>query len=108
MFPFPVDYGLSYTRADNLNRVESPPSAPLKPHLLLDPDDDQGLNQEFVLEALKRIEEDDSILPTFVTAVEEMSHDLSMITLDDDYHPYMMVRILQNTWLSIYMSNLSP
>ncbi|OAL70661.1 hypothetical protein A7D00_4989 [Trichophyton violaceum] len=70
--------------------VESPPSAPLKPHLLLDPDDDQGLNQEFVLEALKRIEEDDSILPTFVTAVEEMSHDLSMITLDDDYHPYMM------------------
>lgn len=94
MFPFPVDHGVSNARADKLNRVESPPSAPLKPHLLLDPDDDQGLNQEFILEALKRIQEDDSILPTFVTAVEEMSQDLSRVTLDDDYHPYMMVRIL--------------
>ncbi|KAM5455766.1 Ubiquitin conjugation factor E4 [Microsporum audouinii] len=70
--------------------VESPPSAPLKPHLLLDPDEDQGLNQEFIQEALKRAEEDDTIIPAFVTAVEEMSKDLSRLTLDDDYQPYMM------------------
>lgn len=65
--------------------------APLKPYLRLDPDDEKGLDQDFISEAIGRSEDSDSIVPAIVTAVEEMSQDLSKLTIDDDYSPYMMV-----------------
>lgn len=71
--------------------IESPPLAPLKPYLLLNTDDEKGISHEFISEALKRSEEDDSIISAIVTAVEDMSRDLAKFTMDDDYKPYMMV-----------------
>ncbi|KAK2749637.1 hypothetical protein FQN57_005859 [Myotisia sp. PD_48] len=68
--------------------IESP-TAPLKPHLLRDPNDEQGLSHEFISEAMQRAEEDDSILLAFVAALEEMSRDLAKLSMDDDYKPYM-------------------
>lgn len=69
----------------------TPPSSTLKPHLLRDPEDDLGLCHDFITEAVKRSNEDETILPAFVGAVEEMSHDLSSLTLNMDYKPYVMV-----------------
>lgn len=40
---------------------------------------------------MKRSEEDEAIIPAFVTAVEQMSHDLSKITMNDEYKPYVSV-----------------
>ncbi|KAG5303862.1 ubiquitin conjugation factor E4 [Histoplasma capsulatum G186AR] len=68
----------------------TPPSSTLKPHLLRDPEDDLGLCHDFITEAVKRSNEDETILPAFVGAVEEMSHDLSSLTLNMDYKPYVM------------------
>ncbi|PGH27512.1 hypothetical protein AJ80_00753 [Polytolypa hystricis UAMH7299] len=70
--------------------LDTPPSAPLKPHLLTEPEDDQGLGHDFMMEVVKRADEDDTILPAFVTAVEEMSHELADLTLNGEYKPYVM------------------
>ncbi|KAL4873198.1 hypothetical protein BDV12DRAFT_182436 [Aspergillus spectabilis] len=63
--------------------------SPIKPYLLLDPEDDKGVDLEFLSEAVKRFEEDDSIKPTFIAAVEELSQELSSMTIGDDYKPYV-------------------
>ncbi|KAL1981515.1 hypothetical protein VTN96DRAFT_2496 [Rasamsonia emersonii] len=69
--------------------VESSSQSPLKPHLLLDAEDDRGIDFDFLSEAVKRFEEDDSLKPAFITTVEEMSRDLSVMTINDDYKPYV-------------------
>lgn len=74
-----------------LDRVESSSQSPLKPHLLLDAEDDRGIDFDFLSEAVKRFEEDDSLKPAFITTVEEMSRDLSVMTINDDYKPYVTV-----------------
>ncbi|OAX85301.1 hypothetical protein ACJ72_00331 [Emergomyces africanus] len=70
--------------------LDTPVSSTLKPHLLQDPEDDVGLCHDFITEAIKRSDEDETILPAFVSAVEEMSRDLSNLTLNMDYKPYVM------------------
>ncbi|EEP77058.1 conserved hypothetical protein [Uncinocarpus reesii 1704] len=70
--------------------LDTPHSSPLKPHLLQEPDCNLGLCHDFLSEALQRAEEDDTIIPAFVSAVEEMSRDASTMTLNDDYKPHMM------------------
>lgn len=47
---------------------------------------------EFIGEAVKRFDEDESLKPAFITAVEEMSQELAAMTINDDYKPYMTVR----------------
>ncbi|KAL1960207.1 hypothetical protein VTO42DRAFT_8750 [Malbranchea cinnamomea] len=69
--------------------LDPPTSSPLKPHLLLDPDGDEGICLDFLTESVKRSEDDDTIIPAFVTAIEEMSRDLSKITMNGDYKPYV-------------------
>lgn len=72
--------------------VNSPQRSPLASHLLLDPEDDKGVDFEFIGEAVKRFEEDDSIKPAFIAAVEELSAELSNKDVNDDYKPYAIVR----------------
>lgn len=71
--------------------MESPQRSPLASHLLLDPEDDKGVDFEFIGEAVKRFDEDDSIKPAFITAVEELSAELSNKDVNDDYKPYAIV-----------------
>ncbi|KKZ66087.1 ubiquitin conjugation factor E4 B [[Emmonsia] crescens] len=71
-------------------KIDAPPSSTLKPHLLQDPEDDLGLCHDFITEAIKRADEDETVLPAFVGAVEEMSRDLSDLTLNMNYKPYVM------------------
>jgi hypothetical protein len=72
-------------------RLEPSERSPLKPYLLLDPEDDKGVDPEFLGEAVKRFEEDESIKPAFIAAVEEMSRDLAAMTINDDYKSYLTV-----------------
>ncbi|PYH93723.1 hypothetical protein BO71DRAFT_326916 [Aspergillus ellipticus CBS 707.79] len=69
--------------------LEPSEASALKPYLLLDPEDDKGVDFEFISEAVKRFEEDESIKPAFIAAVEEMSRELGAMTINDDYKPYM-------------------
>ncbi|KAH1512776.1 hypothetical protein KXW65_004694 [Aspergillus fumigatus] len=70
--------------------LEPSERSPLKPYLLLDPEDDKGVDLEFLGEAVKRFEEDESIKPAFIAAVEEMSRDLASMTINDDYKSYLI------------------
>ncbi|BCS29060.1 ubiquitin-ubiquitin ligase UFD2 [Aspergillus puulaauensis] len=63
--------------------------SPLKPYLLLDPEDDKGVDLDFLSEAVKRFGEDDSVKPAFIAAVEELSRELSSLGIGDDYKPYV-------------------
>ncbi|PGH03801.1 hypothetical protein AJ79_07277 [Helicocarpus griseus UAMH5409] len=69
--------------------VEASPSSILKAHLLRDPEDNLGLDHEFLTEAVKRADEDDTVLPAFVNTVEEMSRDLAKVTLKMEYKSYV-------------------
>jgi ubiquitin conjugation factor E4 B len=73
------------------HRLDIPNQSPLKPHLLLDPEDERGVDFDFLAETVKRFDEDDTLKPAFIVAVEEMSHDLANMTLNDNYKPYLMV-----------------
>ncbi|KAJ5725731.1 Zinc finger RING/FYVE/PHD-type [Penicillium malachiteum] len=68
--------------------LESPQSSTLAPYLLLDPEDEKGVDFEFISEAVKRFEDDDGVKPAFIAAVEELSAGLSTKDINDDYKPY--------------------
>ena len=74
----------------NFSRHE-PSESPLKPFLLLGPDQDKGVDADFLNEAVKRFDEDENIKPAFISAVESMSQELAEMNIDDDYKPYMTV-----------------
>jgi ubiquitin conjugation factor E4 B len=63
---------------------------PLANHLLMDPESDRGICHDFLNEAVTRFEEDDSVKEVLVGAIEELSRKLSMMTMNDDYRPYML------------------
>ncbi|OJJ41121.1 hypothetical protein ASPWEDRAFT_34613 [Aspergillus wentii DTO 134E9] len=69
--------------------LEPSEQSPLKPYLLLDPEEDRGVDFEFISEAVKRFDEDESIKPAFIAAVEELSQELAEMNINDDYKPYV-------------------
>ncbi|KAJ5889952.1 hypothetical protein N7504_010762 [Penicillium tannophilum] len=68
--------------------LDSPETSTLAPYLLVDPEDERGVDFEFISEAVKRFEEDESVKPAFIAAVEELSTSLSGMDINDDYKPY--------------------
>jgi len=71
--------------------LDSPETSTLAPYLLVDPEDERGVDFEFISEAVKRFEEDESVKPAFIAAVEELSTSLSGMDINDDYKPYSTV-----------------
>ena len=71
--------------------LDSVTSNQLTPHLLLDPQDDHGIDHDFLAEAISRFSEDESVKDLLVGAVEDMSHRLSQMTMNDDYRIYVTV-----------------
>ncbi|OQD67991.1 hypothetical protein PENPOL_c003G03794 [Penicillium polonicum] len=67
---------------------ESSPQSSLAAYLLIDPEDDKGIDFEFINEAVRRFDEDDSVKPAFISAVEQLSAQLSSMDVNDDYKPY--------------------
>lgn len=57
----------------------------------MDPEDDKGIDFEFINEAVRRFDEDDSVKPAFISAVEQLSAQLSSMDVNDDYKPYAIV-----------------
>ncbi|KAJ9607700.1 Ubiquitin conjugation factor E4 [Cladophialophora chaetospira] len=69
--------------------------AALANHLLLDPDEEGGLDSDFITEAISRFEDDDSIKDAFVHGVEYLSVQLAAMTMDSDFGRYTaMLRYL--------------
>lgn len=71
--------------------MDTPERSPLASHLLLDPEDDKGVDLDFIGEAVRRFDEDEGIKPAFIAAVEELSVELSNKDVNDDYKPYAIV-----------------
>ncbi|KKK13167.1 ubiquitin conjugation factor E4 [Aspergillus ochraceoroseus] len=69
--------------------LEPSDQSPIRPYLLLDPEDEKGVDIEFMGEAVKRFEEDETIKPAFIAAVEGLSQELASMSISDDYKPYM-------------------
>ena len=67
---------------------------PLVGHLLLDPESDTGICQDFFSEAVARFKEDDSIKEVLIGAIEQLSRRLSRLSMNDDYKPYMLVSFI--------------
>lgn len=72
-------------------RSEWSPQSSLAAYLLVDPEDDKGIDFEFINEAVRRFDEDDSVKPAFISAVEQLSAQLSSMDVNDDYKPYAIV-----------------
>lgn len=71
----------------------APPTAqsPLVPHLLLDVEDDRGIDFDFIAEMVKQFDEQDDLKTTIIASVEQLSQELSSKTMNDDYKPYVAV-----------------
>lgn len=69
--------------------VDSTSENPLARHLLVDPDCDNGLCTDFLAEAVARFDEDDTIKDALVGAAEQLSSQLSMLSMNDNYRPYI-------------------
>jgi ubiquitin conjugation factor E4 B len=63
-------------------------------YLLAAPEDDKGICPDFLTEAVSRWDEDDTVKPMFTKTVAQLSSQLSRMTMNDDYEPY--VRALKN------------
>jgi ubiquitin conjugation factor E4 B len=68
---------------------EAPATSPLVEHFLNDPVHDNGLCQDFLAEAVARFPEDSSIQDALVVALEQLSAQLALLTMSDDYKPYV-------------------
>ncbi|KAF2673723.1 hypothetical protein BT63DRAFT_164863 [Microthyrium microscopicum] len=69
--------------------VEPTKRSPLLPYLLRDPESDSGICIEFLGEAVLRFEEDESIKEALITAIEQLSEELSKLTMNDNFKPYV-------------------
>lgn len=52
---------------------------------------DKTIDLEFLREAVSRFDEDDAVKPMLTDAVRALSEQLSKMTMDDNYRPYMDV-----------------
>lgn len=74
--------------------LESSSSSPLTPHLVLEPDDERGLDHEFYTEMIAHFSEDEALQPAVVAAVEELSQQLARKSMNDNYRPHVAVSTL--------------
>ena len=75
--------------------MEPTGQSPLKPHLLIeDPEDERSIDHDFLSEAISRFPEDDTVPGALVGALEDLSHDLARMSMNDDYKPYIMVNVV--------------
>jgi ubiquitin conjugation factor E4 B len=55
----------------------------------LDPEDDGGICHDFFVEAVSRFQEDDSVKEALVSAMEQLSRNLSKMSMNDSFKPYI-------------------
>ncbi|KAN0085292.1 Ubiquitin elongating factor core domain containing protein [Elaphomyces granulatus] len=84
-----VSYCIFAITLPDIFGLEPSDRSPLKPYLLLDTEDDSGIDFDLLSEFVKRFDEDEAVKLAFIAAVEEMSDDLATMTINDDYKPYV-------------------
>lgn len=72
-------------------RSEWSTESSLASYLLVDPEEEKGIDFDFINEAVRRFDDDDSVKPAFIAAVEQLSAQLSSKDVNDDYKPYTIV-----------------
>jgi len=70
---------------------EPSPVNPLAERLLVDSEHDRGICHDFLSEAVSRFNEDESVKEALVGAMEQLSRELSKLSMNDDYKPYILV-----------------
>lgn len=78
------------TMPDLYGRDPNPHTDSLTPYLLKEPDDEHGLCLDFLQDAAARFDEDESVKDMLTRAVAGLSLQLSNMTMNDNYKPYMM------------------
>jgi ubiquitin conjugation factor E4 B len=61
------------------------------PYLLREVESENGLCMDFFVEAVARLDDDDTIAPLFTKAMVEISSRLANMTMNDDYKPCVNV-----------------
>jgi ubiquitin conjugation factor E4 B len=72
---------------------EPSPENLLAEHLLVDSGTDRGICHDFLSEAVSRFEEDESVKEALVGAMETLSQQLSKVSMNDDYKPYILASL---------------
>ena len=62
----------------------------LAEQMLSDPENDTGVCHDFLAEAISRFAEDESIKEALVSAIEQLSSDLSKLSMIDNFKPYVL------------------
>jgi ubiquitin conjugation factor E4 B len=81
----------SNQRLTIFSRDPNPATDSLTPYLLFEAADDKGICLDFLQEAVSRFEEDDTVKPMITKAVKGLSLQLSNMTMNDNYKPYINV-----------------
>jgi ubiquitin conjugation factor E4 B len=63
----------------------------LTPYFLFEPGEDKGIDPDFLGEAVSRFAEDDMVKLMLTKAFAGLSSQLSRMTMNDIYKPYMSV-----------------
>lgn len=84
---------MSANHVFHLNSQEPTGHSPLIPNLLLDAEDDRGIDLDFLSEIVKLFDEQDDLKATIMITVAQLSQDLSELTMNDDYKPYVAVSL---------------
>ena len=78
-----------------------PPMNPLIPHLLIeDPEDERGIDHDWMTEAISRFSDDDSVQGAMVGAVDELSEQLAGMNMNDDFKPFVTVSSIPWDWFT--------
>ena len=87
----------------------APSGNQLADHLLLEPENEKGIDHDFIMEAISRFSEDDALKEAFVGGVEELGRKLGTLSMNDDYKSYVMVlrRLVQYPPLTLALSESS-
>lgn len=87
-----VILGVTALPANISPRRESVPEAHgLVPHLLKEPTHPEGVDEEFLREAVSRFEEDESLPGVFTQAMVTISNQLSSMSMETNYQPHVRV-----------------
>lgn len=73
------------------SREPNPKHDTLAPYLLHGVQDENGLCFDFIREAIRRFDEDESFPALFNNAMIEISTELSAMTLSSNFKPYVQV-----------------
>src|SRR4051812_46452603 len=79
-------------RANLLSREPNPTTDFLTPYFLFEPGEDKGICPDFLEEAVSRFAEDEMAKSMITKAFAGLSSQLSNMTMNDVYKPYVHVR----------------